>query len=492
MVCNRELYEVRCRLATQFSDRLQIWRVLGIATLALLLLPAGAMLLSLDEPALAARQTPSAPQQKSPSSRVKKTPGSIDPRSVLTQPNISRPQPPQPPHFQVSSTPPSVRVGEVVTFSLQLVKLLREFSRSLEIDFGDQTPRQQLETVGPNISHWYSAEGSYAVGVYLRGLRNAAFPSVLVSDPLTVQVGPWKLSPLPAPVEIGDQVSFAIDHPSTDQSIEYRFHFGDDSPASGWVSGSQATHRYHSVDTYKPFVEIRRVIDRPMNALARTTDLSITITALPEKALRLDLAPTPPVEIEKVVTFTATLESKFDKDDPQIKYRFVFGDGTPSEWQSKPVATHPYSSAGQYPAHVEVAWFNGQLRAQTIIATTEQHPINVTVIPRGVKDAWIGSSVRGTAKPSPPNGGPDWKLIIIPALAVIALAILFAGYQTMKGRFSVKPDYRAHRDIGIAQTTGGSLAIAFDIRLKPDVTEALYQLDVPEAGLIRYERRQHD
>jgi hypothetical protein len=75
---------------------------------------------------------------------------------------------------------------------------------------------------------------------------------------------------------------------------------------------------------------------------------------------------------------------------------------------------------------------------------------------------------------------------------VIALAIVFAGYQTLKGRFSVKPEYRAHRDVGIAQTSSGSLALEFNIRLRPDVTEARYQIDLPEAGLIKYERRQRD
>jgi hypothetical protein len=206
------------------------------------------------------------------------------------------------------------------------------------------------------------------------------------------------------------------------------------------------------------------------------------------------VTPTPRVQVGTAVTFTATLVSKFDKGDLHIRYGFDFGDKSPIQWQVSSEATHSYSLPGTHYAQVEVAWVDEKLGVNTSIATSKPpSQIVVTKIPPTGSDLWTGALVIGTPGPSTPTGGRDWKPIIIPALAVIALAILFAGYQTFKkGRFSVKPDYQAHRDIGIAQTTGGSLAIEFDIRLKPDVTDAQYQLDVPEAGLIRYERRQHD
>ena len=475
--------------------------------IVLLSLFLSAAVVSSLKPTLAASLTASAQQPKSPASKEKKPPSRIDPKTapktIPTQPGISQP-PRQQPHFNVSFTPQSVRVGETVTFSLQPVNIPAGFSRPLEIDFGDKTPRQQLAAGRMDATHWYSAEGSYSVAIYLTGLRDASFRSTPISEPLTLQVGSWALSPPPSSVEIGEQVLLSIENPSTDRSIQYQFHFGDDSPASGWVTQSQAAYRYHAAGTFKPYVEIRKVIDRPMNALAKTAALSIIVTPLPESALRLDVSPAPSVQAGKVVMFTATLVSKFDKGDSHIRFKFGFGDGTSSDWQLEPAAAHTYSLIGRHSALVEAAWFNERPGSQDTIAKSQINRIDVTA-----QDAGSNANQRGGTEPGqgnrPANSNRStgsssgflqdlgrYSSVIIPALAVIALAIVFAGYQTLKGRFAVKPEYGAHRDIGIAQMSGGSLAIEFDIHLKPDLTEARYQLDVPEAGLIRYERRQRD
>lgn len=489
----------------------------------LLLLSPGSAFLSLPKPILAASLNLAAQQPKSQSSKArateKKPPNRIDPKTILTQPGISQPgisQPPQQqPHFKVIPAPEPVRVGETVSFTLQPVNIPTGFSRPLEIDFGDKSSRQQLAGGQMNATHWYSAPGTYSVAVYLVGLRSAAFQTKPISEPLTLQVGSWALSKLPGEVEIGEQFSLSIDTPSTDRSIEYQFHFGDDPPASGWVSESQATHRYHSAGTFRLFIEIRKAIDRPMNALARTAELPIVVKPLQQNALRLDVTPKPKVQAGETVTFTATLISRFDRGDSHIRFKFTFGDGKASEWQLDPVAPHTYSLAGLPSARVEAAWFSERTGSQAPFAASEPFRIEVTESPQPNGPAQNAGSnanrggVNGPAQGNrPANGNRStgsagsslgfWRdlgrysSIIIPAIVVIALAIMFAGYQTMKGRFSVKPDYRVHRDIGIAQMSGGSLAIEFGIHLKPDVTEARYQLDVPEAGFIRYERRQRD
>lgn len=403
-----------------------------------------------------------------------------------------------------------MRVGETVTFTLQPVNIPNSFSRPLEIDFGDKTPRQQLAGGQMNATHWYSAPGAYSVAVYLVGLRSAATQTKPISEPLTMQVGSWALSALPGSGEIGDPITLAINNPSTDQSIEYQFHFGDDSPVSGWVRESQATHRYHAAGTFKPFAEIRKVIDNPTNALAKTVELPIVVKSLPQNALQLDVTPAPTVQAEEAVRFNATLVSRFDNGDSHIRFKFIFGDRKASDWQVDPVATHVYSVVGPLSARVEAAWFSERPGSQTTFATSEPHRIEVTALAQpngpaqgagsnanrgGVADPAQGNrAANGNRPPGSSKGfwrdvGRYWG-IIIPALVVMGLAIAFAGYHAMKGRFSVKPDYRAHRDIGDPKTSGGTLAIDFDIRLKPDVSEARYQLDVPEAGLIRYERRE--
>lgn len=438
------------------------------------LLASGSALLGLSTPGLAARSGPFVLQQKPQTSRTKKPSSTIDPRSVLAVPGVSRtpPPPPQQLHFQVITVPASARVGEVVMFTLQPVNLVPEYSRRLRFDFGDQSGIKPLEANQLGASHVYAGEGKYEFSVYVGDSK--------VSDPVIVVVGPWSLRPVPAQVDIGEELSFEIDNPPTDTGFEYRLHFDeDDSPTDNWSDKWQAGHRYHSAGPHKPYAEIRRVIDGSVIA-AQTAPLQINVRELADTALQLTVVPNDTVQVDKEVKFTATLWPKFGKDDSHIRYRFVFGDNNGTEWQVKSETTHRYSLVGTHHAQVEVGWDNEQSKIPKPIATSGPHQINVTAIPR--VSWWL--RLWRDLKP--------YSIIIIPALAVIALAILFAGYQTWKGHFSVKPDYRAHRDIGIAQTTGGSLAIEFDIRLKPDVIDARYQLDVPEAGLIRYERRQHD
>lgn len=521
---NRHLYESPPKRPIPVVDCLFNRRVTGLATLVLVLLaPSSAVCsagLSLPHRALAASLNLSVQQPKSPSSKErateKKLPNRIDPRTILTQPGISQPgvsQPPQQqPHFKVIFAPQSARVGETVSFTLQPVNIPAGFSRPLEIDFGDKTPRQQLAGGQMNASHWYFAPGTFSVAGYLVGLRSAAFQTKPISEPVTVQVGSWALSKLPGAVAIGEPMTLSIDNPSTDRSIEYQFHFGDDPPASGWVSESQATHRYHSAGTFKLFMEIRRAIDTPMNALARTAELPVVVKPLPQNSLRLDVTPKPQVQAGEAVTFAATLVSGFDKGDSHIRFKFSFGDGASSDWQPDPMAAHTYSLAGPHTARVEAAWLGERPGSQTTFAASEPQRIEVTAPaqPNGpAPDAGSNANRSGVTGPAqgnrPANSNRStgsssgfwldlgrYSSIIIPAIVVIGLAILFAGYQTMKGRSSVKPDYRAHRDIGIARMSGGSLAIEFGIHLKPDVAEAWYQFDVPEAGLIRYERRQRD
>ena len=481
LIADGRFFRMRRRRGTPPSDRLRTWTILVIATVALLSLSSGLTFSWLGQPALAARLKPSVLQQKPPSSKAKKLSGRTDPKSVLAAPGGSRTAP-QPPRFQLSLTSQPVRVGEPATFSLQPVNLLREFSRGLVFYFGDKSPLRSLEGDSQEISHWYSAEGDYPVSVYLGDPKGAQ-----VNDPVIVHIGPWSLRPVPAEVDIGEEVFFEIDNPPTDKGFEYWFHFDDDdSPADGWRSKWQASHRYHSAGTHQPYAEVRRVIDGSTKA-AQTARLQISVRRLPDADLRLSVVPNDTVQVGKDVKFTATLECKFDKDDSHIRYRFEFGDTEHGEWQPSTETTHRYSLAGTHPAQVEVAWVDEQSKIHSSIATSKP-PYQIVVTPI----AQVNPPPKNVPPSSPSRGEPNWKLITISALAVVALAILFAGYQTLKGHFSVKPDYRAHRDIGFAQVNGGSLAMEFDIHLKPDVTEARYQLEVPEAGLIRYERRQHE
>jgi PKD domain-containing protein len=478
-VCNRENYEARFQRAIPFFDRLHTRTILVIATMALLVLASGLAFSGHGRLALAARQSPSVLQQKPASSKAQTPPGRTDKKSVLTTPGISSIAP-QRPSFKLTSVPQSVRILETVKLSLAPPELVRRQSSFLGIDFGDGKLGRLDEDNNTAASHWYSPEqpqrDHYDVKVY--SLEAPQGPGLSNR----VQVVPWTLSPVPQKeIEIGDEVHFNIVNPPAGQSIQYWFHFDeDDSPEAKWTSDAKVKHRYHSPGPHKPYAEVRRVIDGSTVATP-TAPLQINVKQLADTALLLTSVPNNTVQAEKDVKFTATFGPKLGNDDSHIRYRFDFGDKIQSEWQVSSESTHRYSLVGAHLAQVEVGWEYEQSKTPRPIATSKPpHQIEVTAIP--VASWW--QRLSRDLKP--------YSTIIIPALVVIALAILFAGYQTLKGRVSVRPDYRAHRDLGIALTTGRSVAIDFDIRLKPDVTEAQYQLDAPEAGLIRYERRVHE
>jgi hypothetical protein len=68
------------------------------------------------------------------------------------------------------------------------------------------------------------------------------------------------------------------------------------------------------------------------------------------KTARLEVSPTPPVDVNQEVTFTVV--SKLPR---AVEYRFNFSEATPTEWIQKPWTTHAYSSPGEYQASSEIA-----------------------------------------------------------------------------------------------------------------------------------------
>lgn len=77
-----------------------------------------------------------------------------------------------------------------------------------------------------------------------------------------------------------------------------------------------------------------------------------TPSATPAAALpnvKLSVSPAA-VKINDTVTFAAQLSRRY----PNLKYRFVFGDGAETSWQAEPKATHAYHSANTFKAYVDI------------------------------------------------------------------------------------------------------------------------------------------
>jgi PKD repeat protein len=97
------------------------------------------------------------------------------------------------------------------------------------------------------------------------------------------------------------------------------------------------------------------------------------------------------VEAGRPVTFTARLSFSY----PDIKYRFVFGDGIQTDWQDKPETTHAYLTANRYQAYVDIG--GSTKGAVKQMGGSTRQPIQVTQPPVGAVDL--------IAEPSPVEAG---------------------------------------------------------------------------------------
>lgn len=153
----------------------------------------------------------------------------------------------------------------------------------------------------------------------------------------------------PASVTPGRQVTFVAQLSSGYPNIRFRFVFGDGA-ASAWQSSSVITHTYQSPGKYQPFVDIGEATGGGVTRLGGSVRRTIQVSHAPAGPVDLFIDPT--AEIGRPVTLTVRPGS----NNPNIRYRFSFGDGSPvGGWRSSPQALHVYSKAGNYIASVDVA-----------------------------------------------------------------------------------------------------------------------------------------
>jgi hypothetical protein len=77
------------------------------------------------------------------------------------------------------------------------------------------------------------------------------------------------------------------------------------------------------------------------------------------------------VEVGRWVTFNARAISQ----DKNITYRFVFGDGSQSDWQTSSQATHEYASPNTYMAYVQIG--SSSIAVSKSIISSARKPIQV-------------------------------------------------------------------------------------------------------------------
>ena len=158
------------------------------------------------------------------------------------------------------------------------------------------------------------------------------------------------LNASPTSITPGRQVTFVAQLSSGYPNIRFRFVFGDGA-ASAWQSSSVITHTYQSPGQYQPFVDIGVATGGSVTRLGGSVRRTIQVAHAPVGPVDLFINPAT-AEIGRPVTLSVRTAS----NNPNIRYRFSFGDGSPvGGWRSSPEALHVYSKAGTYIASVDVA-----------------------------------------------------------------------------------------------------------------------------------------
>ena len=281
------------------------------------------------------------------------------PQTVNVRPRVTTPQPGIP---EVKATVDRNRVplGDLVTFTLAPASVVLNPRYTVTIFFGD---RQQARIRETRIDHLYTSTGTFTYSILVKAVEPLTVPAV-------------KLSANPTPIETNGLVKFAAELSQSYPDMKYRFVFADGSD-SGWQDRSEATHSYRRPATYQAYVDIglgdigstKRVGGSPRRAVEVISPPRTTI------AVRLT-ADRIAVQAKDEVTFVAQVNSP----QPNIEYRFEFGDRSKaSEWQASPRIRHVYSSAGTYPATVNVRVLNNRSGQQT--ATSNPLSIKVASLP---------------------------------------------------------------------------------------------------------------
>ena len=400
-----------------------------------------------------------------------------------------------------------VPVGADVTFTLTPASIVRNPQFTVTIYFGDGAQQEMHQTA---IVHPYRAPGTYTYSVLVEPSPTpiaSPTPSPSPRPPISV-----KLIANPTTVTTGDPVAFIAQLSRNYPNIQYRFVFADGAQTD-WQNAPQTSHTYAAAKTYLAFVDIRD--GRAGSTLGGSPRQPIQVTA--PQNVRVDLLANPAsVKTGDTVRFNAQTNS----GDPNIKYRFAFGDGAITGWLDSPSTNHKYAVARDYFASVEVGLPSGP--GIKTVATSKPAMIGVAAgpnpnpspsprasptsstsprpTPNASPSAGTPSPSRGqtnsaspvatpSTSPTPTLGGPFessdnwWKYLLL------ALLVLFLAYKTARYLLLPRPQFVPNLDPGASRVGAGkALSIDLQLALDPNVTGGQYGIETHEGSLIKSER----
>jgi hypothetical protein len=221
-------------------------------------------------------------------------------------------------------------------------------------------------------------------GLFASGLCLYALVAPLAQQRDTVTVRPRVAAAQPgvpevkvtvdrSSVPVGSEVIFALSPARVVSDSRYRvtLFFGDGKRQV--VRQAKVPHVYPQSGTYTYSVLVE--------AEKQSTSTPSPTPVSPVPNVKLSASPTS-VEVNQPVSFSAQLSRRY----PNLKYRFVFGDGSDTGWQDDAKATHSYRSANTFKAFVDIGVFsNGSVKQaggserESIKVDKESRSVNATV-----------------------------------------------------------------------------------------------------------------
>jgi hypothetical protein len=180
-------------------------------------------------------------------------------------------------------------------------------------------------------------------------------------------------------VPLGEEVTFTLSpaHVVTDPRYKVTLFFGD---GGRWVMRQpQKTYLYTKPGNYTYSILVEAVSQPTPTPTPKATPTPTPSLAIP--SVKLTATPNS-VEVNRPVTFAAQLSRRY----PNIRFRFIFADGSETAWQTEANSTHSYRSAGTYQAYVDLGInANGSIKQaggskrESIQVIEPSRPANVTV-----------------------------------------------------------------------------------------------------------------
>src|SRR5436305_3721874 len=383
------------------------------------------------------------------------------PGTVSLRPRVT-PSSPGVPTVKVTVDRLRVPVGNRVTFTLSPESVVHNSQFRVTLFFGDGSQQEMHQT---EVVHLYRSAGDYLYGVLVKPVD----PQSGTSQPS--RIPDVKLSANPNRIAPGNQVNFTAQLSFRYPSVLYRFVFGDKTD-SGWQASPAAMHSYSSEGNYEAFVDIGVGKREP---LKRSNRVQIQVIPRQTQPGPVELLVNPsPADVGSQVILKARIDSR----EPNLRYRFSYGDNSPpTAWQLNPQTAHTYSAAGTYTVRVEVGLMN--LRAIGTANRRASRQLEVRPL--------LPISVSLDANPTrlEPGGSVSFKATANPANRNLSYHFDFGDGS--QGRWQTTPqanhtyskagNYSAHVDVRLPATRAGARAAGSKL-ISIEVRTTSYTVDL--------------